>query len=48
MLLAVTQDGVELDKQGPRLIMPGDVKGGRYVSGVVRLYVGNADAFDPA
>jgi DMSO/TMAO reductase YedYZ molybdopterin-dependent catalytic subunit len=48
VLLAVTQDGVELDKQGPRLIVPGDVKGGRYVSGVVRLYVGNADAFDPA
>ncbi|MGI5158765.1 molybdopterin-dependent oxidoreductase [Microbispora sp. CA-102843] len=48
ILLAVTQDGTKLDKQGPRLVVPGDVKGGRYVSGVVRLYVGDADALDPA
>jgi hypothetical protein len=48
VLLAVTQDGKKLDRQGPRLVMPGDIKDGRYVSGVVRLYVGNADALDPA
>ncbi|MFI6598599.1 molybdopterin-dependent oxidoreductase [Nonomuraea sp. NPDC050536] len=48
VLLAVAQDGKKLDKEGPRLVVPGDVKGGRYVSGVVRLYVGNADAVDPA
>ncbi|MFI7135481.1 hypothetical protein ACIBQ1_58205 [Nonomuraea sp. NPDC050153] len=48
VLLAVAQDGAKLDKQGPRLVVPGDVKGGRYVSGVVRLYVGDTDALDPA
>ena len=42
-LPAVTQDG---KKQGPRLVVPGGVKGGRYVSGVVRLYVGDSDALD--
>ncbi|MDP9868567.1 MULTISPECIES: molybdopterin-dependent oxidoreductase [Streptosporangium] len=41
VLLAVAQDGSKLDKEGPRLVVPGDVKGGRYVSGVVRLYVGD-------
>ncbi|MEV5407550.1 molybdopterin-dependent oxidoreductase [Thermopolyspora sp. NPDC052614] len=48
VLLAVAQDGKKLDKQGPRLVVPGDVKGGRYVSGVVRLHVGNTDALDPS
>ncbi|MEV4360900.1 molybdopterin-dependent oxidoreductase [Nonomuraea sp. NPDC049625] len=48
VLLAVTQDGAKLDKEGPRLVVPGDVKGGRYVSGVVRLHVGDTDALDPA
>ncbi|MGW4802235.1 molybdopterin-dependent oxidoreductase, partial [Nonomuraea sp. NPDC004297] len=42
VLLAVSQDGDRLDEQGPRLVVPGDVKGGRYVSGVVRLDVGTA------
>ncbi|MGP4105154.1 molybdopterin-dependent oxidoreductase [Nonomuraea sp. KM90] len=48
VLLAVAQNGNKLDKQGPRLVVPGDVKGGRYVSGVVRVDVGTADASDPA
>lgn len=43
VLLAVSEDGKALDKQGPRLVVPGDVKGGRYVSAVASLYVGNAD-----
>ncbi|WP_433237192.1 molybdopterin-dependent oxidoreductase [Streptosporangium sp. CA-135522] len=43
VLLAVSQDGEPLDEQGPRLVVPGDVKGGRYVSGVTHLYVGDAD-----
>jgi Oxidoreductase molybdopterin binding domain len=37
ILLAVTQDGVSLADQGPRLVVPGDVAGGRYVTGVVRV-----------
>lgn len=37
ILLAVTQDGADLAR--PRLIVPGDVKGGRYVSDVVELHV---------
>jgi hypothetical protein len=44
ILLAVGQDGTVLDKQGPRLVVPGDVKGGRYVSGVVHIYFGSVDA----
>ncbi|MFF5206241.1 molybdopterin-dependent oxidoreductase [Streptosporangium sp. NPDC000396] len=44
VLLAVSEDGKSLDGQGPRLVVPGDVKGGRYVSGVARVDVGNADA----
>ncbi|MGW6505285.1 molybdopterin-dependent oxidoreductase [Nonomuraea angiospora] len=31
-----------------RLVVTGDVKGGRHVSGVVRLHVGDTDALDPA
>ncbi|MET9245453.1 hypothetical protein [Nonomuraea sp. NPDC003709] len=46
--LAVAQDGAKLDEEGLRLVVPGDVKGGRYVSGVVRLHVGDTDALDPA
>lgn len=48
VLLAVTQDSAKLDREGPRLVVPGDVKGGRYVSGVVRLHVGDTDALDPS
>ncbi|MGW4966761.1 hypothetical protein ACWEPL_56875 [Nonomuraea sp. NPDC004186] len=33
--LFVTATG---SKEGPRLVAPGDVKGGRYVSGVLRLH----------
>lgn len=37
ILLAVTQDGVSLADQGPRLVVPGDGAGGRYVTGVVKV-----------
>jgi hypothetical protein len=37
VLLAVTQDGIALDDQGPRLVVPGDKFGGRYVTGVARV-----------
>lgn len=37
VLLATSQDGKPLDR--PRLVLPGDVKGGRYVSDIVRLEV---------
>jgi hypothetical protein len=34
ILLAVTQDGASLAAAGPRLVVPGDAAGGRYVTGV--------------
>ena len=40
ILLAVTQDGVSLADQGPRLVVPGDLAGGRYVTGVSRVRIG--------
>jgi hypothetical protein len=40
VLIAVIQDGVSLAQQGPRLVVPGDSRGGRYVSNVVSIRVG--------
>jgi hypothetical protein len=40
---ATAQDGAPLDAQGPRLVVPGDIKGGRYVSTVTQVYVGDVD-----
>jgi hypothetical protein len=37
VLLATVEDGASLER--PRLVVPGDVKGGRYVSDVVELRV---------
>ena len=37
MLLAIARDGAALAR--PRLVVPGDVKGARYVSHVVELKV---------
>ena len=37
ILLAVTQDGASLADQGPRLGVPRDLAGGRYVTGVVKV-----------
>ncbi|MEA2184473.1 MAG: hypothetical protein QOF69_3658, partial [Solirubrobacteraceae bacterium] len=39
ILLAVTQDGVPLTDQGPRLVVPGDMAGGRFVTGVVKVTI---------
>lgn len=47
LLVARTEDGKALDR--PRLVVPGDVKGGRYVSGLVELrVVGSADLLSGA
>jgi hypothetical protein len=40
--LSLNEDGVA--QAEPRLVADGDVKGGRYVSGVVDLYVGSGPA----
>lgn len=37
ILLAVTQDEASLAGEGPRLVVPGDTAGGRYVSGVTSV-----------
>ena len=42
VLLAYDEDGTDLCAAGPRLVVPGDVKGGRYVSNVVNVHVGRA------
>ena len=42
ILLALAQDGTSLAQ--PRLVVDGDVKGGRYVSDVVDLYAGRGPA----
>ena len=40
--LSLNEDGTALAQ--PRLVTDGDVRGGRYVSGVVDIYVGNGPA----
>jgi hypothetical protein len=37
ILLAVTQDGTSLAAEGARLVVPDDIRGGRYVSLVETL-----------
>jgi hypothetical protein len=36
-------DGRPLDEDGPHLVVPQDVAGGRYVSRIVSIWVGPAD-----
>lgn len=44
ILLAVSEDGKPFDDaQGPRLVVPQDTKGGRYVSELNQLWVGTVD-----
>ncbi|MFI5671621.1 molybdopterin-dependent oxidoreductase [Streptomyces sp. NPDC051704] len=44
VLLAVSEDGVPFeDAAGPRLVVPQDTKGGRYVSELNQLWVGVVD-----
>jgi Oxidoreductase molybdopterin binding domain len=42
VLLAYQEDSTDLCSAGPRLVVPGDIKGGRYVSNVVTIRVGRA------
>ncbi|MFD0351024.1 molybdopterin-dependent oxidoreductase [Kitasatospora aburaviensis] len=45
VLLAVSEDGKPFDDAaGPRLVVPQDTKGGRYVSELNQLWVGTVDA----
>jgi hypothetical protein len=37
ILVAETEDGVSLQDAGPRLVVPGDSRGGRYVTNVVTI-----------
>jgi len=39
VLLAMTEDGNSLATEGPRLVVPGDDHGGRYVTNIVRIHV---------
>jgi hypothetical protein len=39
VLLATSQDGASLVDQGPRLVVPGDRAGGRYVTGVAQVRI---------
>ena len=39
VLLATSEDGHPLDADGPRLVVPGDISGGRYVSNVNRVFL---------
>ncbi len=47
VLLATSEDGRPLDNDGPRLVVPGDIRGGRYVSNVVALGLERALEFPP-
>ncbi|MGH3686023.1 MAG: hypothetical protein ACRDRU_21865 [Pseudonocardiaceae bacterium] len=38
VLLATSEDGRSLATDGPRLVVPGDIAGGRYVTNVVRVF----------
>ena len=44
ILLAVSEDGRSLAADGPRLVVPRDRHGGRYVTNVVSIRVGDSDA----
>jgi DMSO/TMAO reductase YedYZ molybdopterin-dependent catalytic subunit len=39
VLLATNEDGRALAAEGPRLVVPGDIAGGRYVTNVVRVFL---------
>lgn len=39
VLLATSEDGRSLAADGPRLVVPGDIAGGRYVTNVVRVFL---------
>lgn len=37
ILVAIIEDGVSLEDVGPTLVVPGDIRGSRYVSGITSL-----------
>lgn len=39
VLLATTEDGRSLAADGPRLVIPGDIAGGRYIFNIVRVFL---------
>ena len=39
VFLATSEDGRSLAVDGPRLVVPGDISGGRYVSDVNRVFL---------
>jgi hypothetical protein len=43
-VLAVSEDGRSLATDGPRLVVPRDRRGGRYVSNVITIRAGDSDA----
>lgn len=45
VLVATSTDGRPLDADGPQLAVPGDLGGGRYVSGITTIWTGSADRF---
>jgi DMSO/TMAO reductase YedYZ molybdopterin-dependent catalytic subunit len=42
VLLAYEVDGTDLCSAGPTLVVPGDIKGGRYVSTIANVHVGRS------
>jgi DMSO/TMAO reductase YedYZ molybdopterin-dependent catalytic subunit len=44
IMLAISEDGRSLATDGPRLVVPRDKRGGRYVSNVISIRVGDSDA----
>jgi hypothetical protein len=46
VLLAYQEDGNDLCAAGPRLVVPGDLRGGRYVSNIVKVKLGRAGGDD--
>jgi DMSO/TMAO reductase YedYZ molybdopterin-dependent catalytic subunit len=44
VMLAVSEDGRSLATDGPRLVVPRDRRGGRYVSNVISVRLGDSDA----
>ena len=48
ILLATSIDARPLDADGPQLVVPADVCGARYVSGITAVWVGPLHAWRPA
>jgi hypothetical protein len=44
VLLATSEDGRSLAADGPRLVVPGDIAGGRYVTNIIRVSLGKPES----